>query len=38
MEKFHCGKSVAYDAVKNANGDTIELNAEKLFELKTPAA
>jgi hypothetical protein len=38
MEKFHCRKSVAYDAVKNANGDTIELNVEKLFELKTPAA
>jgi hypothetical protein len=38
MEKFLCKKSVAYDAIGKANGDTIELNIEKKFELKKTAS
>ena len=38
MEKFGCQKSVAYEAIGKANGDTIELNVEKKFELKKSAA
>jgi len=38
MEKFRCKKSVAYDAIGKANGDTIELNIEKKFELKKTAS
>ena len=38
MEKFGCQKSVAYEAIGKAKGDTIELNVEKKFELKKSAA
>jgi DNA repair photolyase len=38
MEKFGCQKSVAYEAIGKAKGDTIELNEEKKFELKKSAA
>jgi DNA repair photolyase len=38
MEKFGCQKSVAYEAIGKAKGDTIELNLEKRFELKKSAA
>jgi hypothetical protein len=38
MDKFGCQKSVAYDAIRKAKEDTIELNVEKKFELKKSAA
>ena len=38
MEEFGCQKSVAYDAIRKAKEDTIELNVEKKFELKKSAA
>lgn len=34
MEKFGCKKSVAYEAISKATGDTIELNLDKKFDLK----
>ena len=38
MEKFGCQKSVAYDAIRKATGDTIELTEGKKFQLKKSAA
>lgn len=38
MGKFGCQKSVAYEAIGKAKGDTIELNVENKFELKKSAA
>jgi hypothetical protein len=37
MNVFGCKKSVAYDAISRANGDTIRLNCEKKFELNIAA-
>jgi hypothetical protein len=37
MEKFGCQKSVAYDAISRAKGDTIELTVDKNFTLRNSA-
>ncbi len=38
MDRFGCQKTVAYVAIGKANGDTIELNFEKKYQLKKAVA